>query len=144
MGFFVYDGVMAKTAHSTSKPSGRPTKLTEAMFEKAEDYVRSHESYGDPVPIIAGLAIELGVDRTTVYKWASENERFSHIFTRVSELQERRLVSGGLDGRFNPAITKMMLTKHGYSDKIETDHTSSDGSMTPPTRIELVPLLPKE
>ena len=25
----------------------------------------------------------------------------------------------------------MMLTKHGYSDKVEQDHTSSDGSMTP-------------
>jgi len=25
----------------------------------------------------------------------------------------------------------MMLSKHGYSDKIESDLTSSDGSMTP-------------
>jgi hypothetical protein len=25
----------------------------------------------------------------------------------------------------------MMLTKHGYSDKVETDVTSSDGSLAP-------------
>jgi hypothetical protein len=25
----------------------------------------------------------------------------------------------------------MMLTKHGYSDKVENDHTSSDGTMSP-------------
>jgi len=24
-----------------------------------------------------------------------------------------------------------MMTKHGYSDRVENDHTSSDGSMTP-------------
>ena len=54
----------------------------------------------------------------------------------MEETQERSLVRGGLEGKYNPAITKMMLTKHGYSDKVEQDLTSSDGSMSP-TRIEI-------
>jgi hypothetical protein len=41
------------------------------------------------------------------------------------------LIDGGLIGDFNPTITKLMLTKHGYSDKQEVDNKSSDGSMTP-------------
>lgn len=117
--------------------TGRPTKLTDDLLAKAEDYVANHyESYGDPVPTVVGLALEIGVHRATCYKWAEENERFSDIFTRVEETQERGLVRGGLEGKWNPAITKMMLTKHGYSDKVEQDHTSSDGSMSP-TRIEI-------
>ena len=117
-------------------PGGRPTKLTEEMFAKAADYVENHESYGDPVPTAVGLALELGVNRSTCYDWARNDERFSAIFTRVEETQERRLVRGGLEGKYNPAITKMMLTKHGYSDKVEQAHTSPDGSMSP-TRIEI-------
>jgi hypothetical protein len=37
----------------------------------------------------------------------------------------------------------MMLTKHGYSDKVEQDLTSSDGSMTPQI-IERVIVQPKD
>ena len=35
--------------------------------------------------------------------------------------QEKTLVNGSLRGEMNPAISKMMLTKHGYSDKQEID-----------------------
>jgi len=53
-------------------------------------------------------------------------------------LQHRGLVNGGLSGKFNPAITKMMMTKHGYSDKQELAHTSPDGSMSPKDSAEAV------
>lgn len=109
--------------------TGRPTKLTDELLAKAEDYVANYESYGDPVPTAVGLALEIGVSRSTCYEWAKEDGRFSDIFTRVEETQERGLVRGGLEGSYNPAITKMMLTKHGYSDKLEQDHSSKDGSM---------------
>jgi hypothetical protein len=42
----------------------------------------------------------------------------------TSAKQERQLISGGLTNEFNSAITKMMLTKHGYTDKTETDITT--------------------
>ena len=116
--------------------TGRPTKLTDELLAKAEDYVANYESYGDAVPTAVGLALEIGVHRSTCYQWAKEDERFSDIFMRVESTQERKLVNGGLEGKWNPAITKMMLTKHGYSDKLEQDLTSSDGSMSP-TRIEI-------
>lgn len=120
------------------RPVGRPSKYDDAIQEIAEDYCKNYSDYGDVVPTVVGLAIAMDVATNTVYNWANENNPdFLRIFTRIEQLQHQGLVNGGLSNAFNPAITKMMLTKHGYSDKIEQSHTSPDGSMSP-TRIELV------
>ena len=47
------------------------------------------------------------------------------------------LIDGGLNGDFNAPFAKMLMSKHGYSDKVEADMKSSDGSMSP-TVIELI------
>ena len=46
-------------------------------------------------------------------------------------------LANGLNNTFNSAITKLVLGKHGYHDKMEQDITSSDESMKP-TVIQLV------
>jgi hypothetical protein len=114
-------------------PAGRPTDYTPELIEKAWAYANGGwEEAGDPVPSIAGLACEIGVSRETCHAWAKdETKEFSDILKAIAQEQERNLVKGGLGGVFNASITKMMMTKHGYSDRVETDHTSSDGSMTP-------------
>lgn len=120
---------------------GRPTEYTDEKLELARMYLEGGwEEQGDAIPQVAGLALAMGVDRSTVYEWASHDDKkdFSYIFTRVMALQERGLINHGLRSTFNPAITKMMLTKHGYSDKSEIDHSNSDGTLDKPTRVELV------
>jgi len=114
-------------------PAGRPTKSTDELIQSAWDYVDGGwEAVGDKVPSVAGLACEIGVSRETCYAWAKENQnQFSDILNAIAKTQERELLNNGLIGKFNPPITKMMLSKHGYSDKVEQDLTSSDGSMTP-------------
>ena len=52
-------------------------------------------------------------------------------------MQQLTLINGGLNNTFNSAITKLVLGKHGFHDKMEQDISSSDGSMKP-TIIELV------
>lgn len=113
--------------------TGRPTDYNDDILARAWDYVNDGWiAAGDKVPTVAGLACEIGVHRDTCYEWAKdENKQFSDILEAVSRRQERELVNNGLDGAFAPTITKMMLTKHGYSDRVENDHTSSDGTMTP-------------
>ena len=37
--------------------------------------------------------------------------------------QEKDLINKGLTGDFNSTITKLILTKHGYSDKQDIDHS---------------------
>jgi len=87
---------------------------------------------GDKVPTVAGLACEIGVHRDTCHEWAkNDNKQFSDILQEIAQKQERELVNNGLTGDFVAPITKMMLTKHGYSDKVEQHVTSPDGSMTP-------------
>jgi hypothetical protein len=88
---------------------------------------------GDVVPSIAGLACVLNVTRETCRAWGIDPEKseFSGILDELAQKQERELLNNGLAGNFNAPITKMMLTKHGYSDKIENDLKSSDGTMTP-------------
>jgi len=45
-------------------------------------------------------------------------------------------MDGGLGGDMNANLVKLLMGKHGLSDKVDT--TSSDGSMSPVTKIELV------
>lgn len=111
----------------------RPTDYAPEVLDKARNYLENFEELGDVVPTVAGMACEIGISRETLYQWATHADKteFSDIFKQVAEYQERKLVNGGLSGGFNPAVTKMMLTKHGYSDKSEIDHRSGDGSMSP-------------
>lgn len=112
----------------------RPTEYSNEKLALAQSYLDGGwEIEGDTVPQVIGLAMAMGVHRDTLYTWAKDEDKkeFSDILTRVQQAQERKLINGGLDGAFNPAVTKMLLVKHGYSDKIEQDHTSSDKSMSP-------------
>jgi hypothetical protein len=126
-------------------PAGRPTLYTPELVRRARGYLTSYADMGDKVPSIAGLACVLGITRETCHAWAKDPEKqeFSDILKELMQRQERALLNGGLGGEFNAPITKMILTKHGYSDKTETDHTSSDGSMTPQV-VERIIVQPKD
>ena len=114
-------------------PAGRPTDYRPSMVDAARSYIERHEEFDDPVPTVAGLACVLGVTRETCYSWSRDEKKpeFSDILKELAQRQERVLIRNGLLGAFNAPISKMMLTKHGYSDKVENDHTSSDGSLGP-------------
>lgn len=113
----------------TDNPVGRPTKYNNEILEKAKHYIANYKEFDDVIPQIAGLALELGISRETVYDWAAQEEKkdFSDIVRDLLAGQERKLVNGGVSGDFNSPVTKMMLTKHGYSDKIDNTIASPDG-----------------
>jgi len=77
------------------------------------------------LPSIAGLAIFMGISRDTVYDWKGKYPDFSDIIEELLTMQERFLVEGGVSGSYNPMISKLILTKHGYADKQEV--TGADG-----------------
>jgi len=104
--------------------AGRPTDYTPKLLKAAWDYVENHED--DLVPSVAGLCDRINITRTTAYDWAKDSEKeFSYILDAIAKKQEAKLIKNGLDGTFNPTITKLMLTKHGYSDKIEQELSGS-------------------
>ena len=115
----------------------RPTKYSKEIVEKARAYITDYEMYGDMIPSIEGMAIHLGLHRDTLYDWAKQKDKgFSDILRLTIQNQERTLLNKGLNNTFNAAITKLVLGKHGYHDKMEQDITSSDESMKP-TIIQL-------
>lgn len=111
----------------SKKKIGRPSKLAMSL-EKAKAYLMGeYKTVGDVVPNIAGLACYLNISRSTIYEWSSSNVEFSDIVEGILALQENKLLNCGLKGEFNPAITKLMLSKHGYADKQETELSGKNG-----------------
>lgn len=128
--------------------AGRPTEYNEKVLEKAREYlalcvdeqydwtktVGASTSYEYKIkvklPSIEGLAKYLGIARSTVYEWKEIYSDFSDILEEILAEQAERLINNGLSGNYNPTISKLILTKHGYSDKQETDITS-DGKPLP-------------
>jgi hypothetical protein len=123
--------------------AGRPTEYSPKVLKDARAYLAECEdeeydwtktdgaqstSYEHRVkvklPSIEGLARHLKVHRDTLYEWEKQHVEFSDILEQVRAIQAERLINKGLSGDYNPTITKLMLTKHGYSDKQETDLTS--------------------
>jgi len=111
--------------------AGQPTKYNEEVQKLAEDYLINFEKLGDPFPSVVGLACELKVCEKTIYNWANTegNEIFLQTLSRIKATQHRKAVAGGIYGVFNPAITKLILHNHGYSDK--TDQTMSGPGGSP-------------
>lgn len=108
-------------------PGGRPSKYTDELIQNFERYLEE-DGCSDPVPSIAGLALHLGISRETCYAWAADEDKaeFAELMERLLAQQERALISGGLLNVFNANITKMMLTKHGYTDRQETTLTGAN------------------
>lgn len=128
-----------------AKSAGRPSKLNEALLERAEAYLatctedihltdKDALSYIDiELPSTAGLALMCNVNKETLYQWelgrfyeghepTKQEEallkRFSVVITRVRLEQERRLIGGTVGKKYEPRIAALILaTHHGYSDK---------------------------
>jgi len=73
------------------------------------------------LPSVAGLACYLKVSRETIYDWSGQEEKveFSDIIKLILSEQEQRLTGNGISGEYNSVIAKLLLTKHGYSDRQE-------------------------
>jgi hypothetical protein len=118
---------------------GRPTKYTPELLEKAHEYLDRWEELGDYIPQLAGMALHCDISTETVQEWKKDSKKneFSVLCARVLLMQQRVLINKGLSRKADASLSKLLLMKHGYSEKQEVDVSSSDGSMSP-TRIELV------
>lgn len=112
--------------------AGRPSKLDDEMIAAAAEYANGgYMEHNEVIPSVEGLASCLRVSRASIYNWKEQSPEFLDILEDILAKQAKTLMNSGLMGDFNSTITKLMLTKHGYSDKIEQDVTSSDDSLRP-------------
>lgn len=106
-------------------PVGRPSKYSKKLLDKANDYLKNWEKKGNEIPSNCSLCLHLGITRDCIQKWKNDPDKpeFLYILAQISMIQETTLVNKGLNSDFNSNICKLMLTKHGYSDKQEMTGT---------------------
>lgn len=116
-------------------PSGRLTDLTPELIEKAQSYLGTCVM---KIPSIEGLSLYLKVSRASVYNWADAGSKedateeqivFLDTYEEIMSERAERLQNGGLYNKFNPTITKLLLSSVGYIEKQETDITSKGESV---------------
>lgn len=113
--------------------TGRPSKYTKPILAKAKKYLDIWETLGDIIPSVEAMSEYLDVSRKTLYNWGDSHSEFLHILEKVNIKQNRVLINGGLSGELNSNITKLVLGKHGYSDKQEL--MGKDGEKLIPSKI---------
>lgn len=118
----------------------RPTMFTDDILSKTQEYIDSCEDQVENVvagesdtftkyqirikvklPTIEGLARYLKIHKDTVYTWRKEKPAFSDLIDDLLAKQADALINNGLSGNYNSTIAKVLLTKHGYTDKQEID-----------------------
>jgi len=108
-------------------PAGRPSKFSQKLVDDAWKYLDGgYKKHNQVIPSLVGMCVALNLKKSTVYDWANENhasyhKEFSDILAACNQLQEMVLLNGGLSGTMNSNIVKLVLGKHGYSDKQETN-----------------------
>lgn len=110
------------------KKVGRPTKYSQEILDKTEYYIQNYKSdeFEEVIPSVEGLSCYLKIRRSTLYDWKGQDDKesFSDMLDELISIQGRVLMNKGLSGEFNSNITKLVLSKHGYHDKSETDVTT--------------------
>ena len=107
-------------------PAGRPTKYTPELLKKAREYIHTYADYDQAFPSDIGLAFVLDIGTTTLYKWAGDEDKkeFKDILDKINTNQQLVAWNKGLRGEYNANLGKLLMGKHGYSDKqeVSSDH----------------------
>lgn len=118
---------------------GRPTEYSQEIIEKTLEYLSNCGVFTEPdtgkiilvnLPSIEGLAYEIKVSKNTLYEWEKKHTEFQDVMDELRAKQAQFLINNGLSGAFNPTITKVILTKHGYREGI--DQTTNDKELPTP------------
>lgn len=108
-------------------PAGRPSKYDPKYCEESIEYLRQGFS-------VTALAGHIGVARSTIFKWAEENEEFSDALktgqAMAAAFWERTLLNVALTGEGNATAAIFGVknrSREDWRDKTETELTGSDG-----------------
>lgn len=131
----------SKPQSSAAEPNkaGRPRLYDspEAFDAAVEKYRKQCERKEAPMTW-TGLALALGFSSRKSIDEYEKYDGFSHSVRRA-----KMLVESSYEQRlFGPNATGPIfaLKNMGWSDRQEIDHRSGDGTMTPPSKIEIIAL----
>ncbi|MAO24246.1 MAG: hypothetical protein Unbinned3818contig1000_38 [Prokaryotic dsDNA virus sp.] len=102
--------------------TGPKTKYTPELVARAWEYLDDYTFQGSVIPSHEELAEVLSVHRDTLYEWAKHDDKvMSDILAKCNSIQARMVINNSLIGDYNATIAKLLLGKHGYSDKTESN-----------------------
>lgn len=108
-------------------PAGRPSKYDPKFCDQAIEYMKDGYS-------VTALAGHIGVARSTIFKWAEENEEFSDALKTAQALAakfwEDRLRHVAMTGEGNATAAIFGVknrSREEWRDKTETEITGQDG-----------------
>lgn len=111
----------------------RPTTWSPELEQQAWDYINDGWMEYDAIPSVVGLCRVLKRSRETLYGWARDpdNEKhkdknFGDILRACNEMQELILLNGSLKNELNSNIAKLVLGKHGYKERSESEIIEKD------------------
>ena len=105
---------------------GRPKKYDDEFISKElealVEWMKDDNNFW-----LKDFSIERGYPYAYLSVWANENESFSNSLKKAHDIQETKLVKGGLSGKFNNAMAIFVLKNvAGYRDVQAIDHTIKD------------------
>lgn len=74
------------------------------------------------LPMLEGLALHLHVHKDTIQEWKKVHPDFSVLIEEILTRQAMALVNNGLSGEYSHTIAKVMLVKHGYIDRQDSEN----------------------
>jgi hypothetical protein len=115
-----------------ANPVGPPTKWNQEIINKAKHYLENYQDYGKNIPTVARLSQVIGISKDRIYKWSHQKDKkeLKSILSQLKCIQEAVLLENGLSNEFNPTITKLLLTKHGYHDNPQANQAASGIQVT--------------
>ena len=124
-------------------PAGRPTKKPKDICAEVDKYLKKVEKE-DELASIAGFCKFLDITKQTVYNWGAQDAKFLDYLKKIEREQEFSLIKNGLSKKFDSSITKLMLARLGYSDKIENKLTGDEHNPVHIKQIERVIVDPSD
>lgn len=139
---------------------GRPVEFNEEILKKTAQYIgdcvdsaytqiktegKDSTTFENKLkvkmPTKEGLAMYLCVSRETVYNWIDKYPEFAKLVEQIEAIQADRLINSGLSGDYNPTIAKVLLSKHGYVEKVESQNAHKIETLTEAEKKKLSRLL---
>ena len=109
---------------------GRPTTYTPERAEEAKSLILKHFAKGQG---LAAVAVELGVARSTIYKWCDEDPALSDTLGIGKDASlafwETHMTNAAIDGTGNAPLFKFLVTNKHRDDYQGRQEVKVDGTL---------------
>jgi hypothetical protein len=131
MSIIIYENTNPKTIMASPKghkpypgceTGGRPLTYTKEFLDNIADEFLQWMEEDDSRFWLKDFFIDRRMHTQKIGEWVERSEKFRSAYLIAKELQERRMVAGGMKNQYNSNITKFALVNnHAWvSDKSET------------------------